>query len=274
MQKWAVVLDLFLLILPLAAQPNDSATRALRVNNLSISGVSHVSTADLNAVQDEVKSNCCQDAETEEIREYIRYVFGKRGYFKVRIDQLDVTPLDLHTVPPAVAVSVEVTEGIQYKLKSITFREEKVFSSHQLREQFVIADGDIFNAEKIRIGADNIRRLYVTKGYINFTTVLETDTDDASATASLSVYVDEGKQFRLGALLLDGVELHPGDSAKLLEAWKPMEGRVYNGSKVEEWWCLAATMLPPGSRLEQLLELRQDATSQIVNALLRFPTTR
>jgi len=105
----------------------------------------------------------------------------------MRIDQLDVTPLDLHTVPPAVAVSVEVTEGLQYKLKSITFREEKVFASDQLREQFVIADGDIFNAEKIRSGACNIRRLNATQGYINFTPVLDADTDDASATVSLSI---------------------------------------------------------------------------------------
>ena len=51
-----------------------------------------------------------------------------------------------------------------------------------------------------------------------------------------------------------------------------MQGEVYDGSKIDEWWQLAATMLPPGAQLEQLLELRQDASTRIVTALLNFPT--
>jgi hypothetical protein len=104
--------------------------------------------------------------------------------------------------------------------------------------------------------------------------VLDADTGDASVTASLSIYVDEGKQFRLGGLLLDGEEPHPGDRAKLVEAWKPMEGKTYNGSKIEQLWQLAATMLPPGSRMERLLELRPDATSHMVTALFILPTAK
>jgi hypothetical protein len=60
----------------------------------------------------------------------------------------------------------------------------------------------------------------------------------------------------------------------LQEAWKPMEGKVYDGEKLEAWWQLAATMLPPGSRMEQLLALQQDAQSHIVTATLNFPVVR
>ena len=52
----------------------------------------------------------------------------------------------------------------------------------------------------------------------------ETDADDAAATVSLSIYVYEDKQFRLGTLRLDGQEPHGGDRAKLLQTWKPMQG--------------------------------------------------
>jgi outer membrane protein assembly factor BamA len=108
------------------------------------------------------------------------------------------------------------------------------------------------------------------QGYINFAPVPETDADDGATTVSLSIYVCEGKQFRLGTLLLDRQEAHAGDRAELLETWKPMQGHVYDTSKLEQWWQLAATMLPRVARLDRLLESRHGPASGIVNALLRF----
>lgn len=270
MYKLAVVLGFLVLVLPLIAQPKAPA-QAVRIESLSISGVTHVSTAELQGVHDDIAASCCDQAETQEIRERILFAFQERGYFKAEAQRLEVTPLDRSTVPPSVAVAVEMSEGQQYKLKSIGFRSEKAFSRDQLREQFVIADGDIFNVEKIRKGLDDLRKLYACNGYLNFVPVPNTDADDDSAMVTLKIDVDEGKQFRLGGLLLDGEEPHAGDGAKLLETWKPMQGKVYDGCKIEQWWQVAATMLPPGSRMEQLLGLRQDAASGIVTGYLQFP---
>jgi len=50
-----------------------------------------------------------------------------------------------------------------------------------------------------------------------------------------------------------------------------MQGNVYDSSNLEQWYQLAATMLPRGARLERSLELRQDLASGIVDTLLRFP---
>jgi hypothetical protein len=109
------------------------------------------------------------------------------------------------------------------------------------------------------------------QGYINFARCLKTDADDAAATVSLSICVYEGKQFRLGILLLGGQEPHAGDGADSQETWKPMQGNVYDSSKLEQWWQAAATTLPCSARLERSSELRQDPASGIVNALLRLP---
>jgi len=45
-------------------------------------------------------------------------------------------------------------------LNSPAFGEEKVFPAEQLRQQFQITDGGIFNAETIRDGLDGLRKLY------------------------------------------------------------------------------------------------------------------
>jgi outer membrane protein assembly factor BamA len=273
MHKLAVVAGLLVFLRPLIAQPT-VPSRGIRIETLSISGVTQVSMPDRQSVRDEVISRCCDHAETQEIRERIVYAFQERGYYKARVQQLEVTPLDLHTVPPSVTVVVTVEDGYQYRLKSVQFSGAKAFAASQLRQQFAISDGDIFNAEKIRKGLDNLRKLYASRGYVNLTPVPNTESDDEAAAITLQIDLDEGKQFHLGGLVLDGEELHPGDGAKLLAAWKPMEGGVYDGTRVEAWWRLAATLLPPGSHMEQMLGLRQDATSSIVTGYLRFPDSK
>lgn len=255
------------------AQP-DASARAVSIHDLAITGASHASPTDLQAIHDELTRQCCVHAETQEIRERISYAFQDRGYLEAHINQLVVTPLALHTTPPAIAVSVDLSDGPQFKLESIKFNGEKAFSGDQLRLQFLISDADICNVEKIRQGLDRLRKLYATQGFINFAPVPNTETDDASATVTLTIDVDEGRQFRLGGLLLDGEEPHAGDSAKLIEAWKPMQGNVYDRRKVEQWWQLAATMLTLGYRMEQLLGLKQDAASGVVTGFFQFPNTK
>jgi len=270
MCKCAAVVCFLIVSLSLSAQPNTSA-RAVRIHNLTIGGVSHVSSVELASIEAELKQNCCGHAETQEIRERILYAFQERGYFEARMDHMEVTPVETHLAPPSLDVSASISDGQQFRLQAIQFNGNHALSSEQLRQQFRIRDGEIFNTDEIRQGLEGLRREYMSQGFINFTPVPNTDADEQSGTITLIIDVDEGKQFRLGGLLLDGEEPHAGDGAKLIEAWKPMEGRIYDDSNIEQWWQLAATMLPPGSRLEQLLELKQDPAAGIVTALLNFP---
>jgi outer membrane protein assembly factor BamA len=273
MRKCALVVCFVLCVHTLYTQPN-SPVRAVRVQELAINGLSNVPATELAAIESEIKQRCCAYAETQEIRERIVYAFQERGYYEARINRVDVTPMATNAAPPAVNVAVDVSNGRRFRLRTIQFRGNEALSTAELRQQFRIEYGEILNVDKIRQGLEGLRRVYASQGYINFTPVPNTEADEKSATVTLTIDVDEGKQFRLGGLLLDGEEPHAGDGAKLLEAWKPMEGGVYNGLRIEEWWQLAATMLPPGARLEQMLGLKQDAASVIVTGYLQFPDSR
>ena len=273
MRTCALAVGFLFLLSALSAQQN-SPSRAVHIHNLKIAGASDLPAAERAAIEGEFIGECCGHAETQEMRRRLVYAFQQRGYFKARINQMEVTPTDTYTAPPTVDISADVGPGQRFQLRAIEFRGNKTIANDRLRQQFKIVDGEIFNVEKIRQGLDDLRRLYASQGFINFTPVPNTEADDASASITLTIDVDEGKQFRLGGLLLDGEEPHAGDGAKLIEAWKPMQGRIYDGSKIEQWWQLVASMLPPGTRMEQSLELRQDAASGIVTALLNFPVTR
>ena len=155
-------------------------------------------------------------------------------------------------------------------MQPVEFTGNKALPTSELRQQFHIHDTAVFNVEKIRQGLENLRKLSASNGYLNFVPVPNTEADDTFGVVKLRIDIDEGKQFYLAGLLLDAEAPHAGDAAKLLEAWKPMQGEVYDGSKIDEWWQLAATMLPPGAQLEQLLELRQDARTRMLQHCSTF----
>jgi len=141
----------------------------------------------------------------------------------------------------------------------------------QLRQQFEIADGDVFDVEQIRKGLEQLRRLYAMRGYINFTPVPNTEPDEDRAVVTLKIDCDEGKQFHFAKPAVAGRELHPGDGERILAAWKPPEGSIYDGAQVEEFWKDIAPFLPPGWTIEQHLEIRQNAQTPTVSLVVLLP---
>ncbi len=56
-------------------------------------------------------------------------------------------------------------------------------------------DGDIFNADMVRKGLEDLRKVYGALGYINFTAVPDTTVDEEHKLITLKIDIEEGKQF-------------------------------------------------------------------------------
>lgn len=67
-----------------------------------------------------------------------------------------------------------------------------MFPAGELRPQFPIAAGEIFNTAKIRQGLDALRKTYASNGYVDFTPVPVTIVDDKDRTVSLQIDLQEG----------------------------------------------------------------------------------
>ena len=92
------------------------------------------------------------DAVMDEGLERVRAGWQDLGYFKVQVTG-DTRTLTSSPTTQRIALSVHVDGGSQYKLSSITFKNNKVISSADiLRGFFPIADGEIFSREKIASG--------------------------------------------------------------------------------------------------------------------------
>jgi outer membrane protein insertion porin family len=111
----------------------------------------------------------------------------------------------IHSKGKAVDITMPIEEGDRYTLASISFKNNKAISNQTaLRGLFPIKDGDIFSREKIAKGLDNLRDAYGDYGYINFTSVPDTEFDEQKKTVTLTIDVDEGKQFHVRRIEFQG----------------------------------------------------------------------
>jgi outer membrane protein assembly factor BamA len=240
----------------LLAQAPGNNLGPITVREVEVEAGSSVSSEHLQAITKAIENQTYLPSPHEEIVERARFTLQRYGYFKADVSLSDMRPVNPDQT--AIAVTLAIREGQLFRLKQIAFAGNQAILESGLRNQFAIANGELFDVEKIRVGLEGIRRLYVSHGYINFAPVPNTDANDETRLVTLNIDCDEGKQFRFGKLEVLGQELHPGDRDRFLIAWKPFEGGVYNGEEVEQFWKDMAPLLPPNWRLEQHLRIRQD----------------
>ena len=199
----------------------------ISIAGVSFSGALQMPVGDQEEIAESVKREShgnSVERVTNEALEKVRAGWQDRGYFKVLVSGQART---LTNTPgnQRIALFVNVDEGPQYRLGGITFKNNRAISNAKaLRRLFPIEDGDVFSREKIVKGLWNLRYAYLELGYLNFTGVPDTLFDDEGGAISLTIDVDEGKQFYVRSIDVRG----PDDSARqeMLKAF-PV-GKAYN----------------------------------------------
>jgi outer membrane protein assembly factor BamA len=208
------------------------------------------------------------DDELQEMLERVRQVYQHRGYFKVLIEDPQLTITRKNGSPQVIDVMISVQEGRQYRFKDISFTGGTVFPEAAMRRQFPIESGDIFNTEKIRVGLDRLHGLYGAEGYINFTPVPDTVVDDDNGLISLKIDMDEGQEFRYGKLIISGEESRPGAKEELLKAWRAYQGTVYDPEALKDF--LRDIHARPNVRPEDIFETSKDERSGVIDVHLNL----
>ena len=121
------------------------------------------------------------------------------------------------------AVTFDIHAGPRYRLGLITFKGTHVISDQKaLRALFPIKDSDIFNRQKVVKGLDNLKSVYGSQGYINFTSIPQPSFDEQKKAVSFEIDIDEGKQFLVSTIDILGADVQVLNDLRL----KP--GEVYN----------------------------------------------
>lgn len=149
----------------------------------------------------------------QEDLERVRELYQEFGYFRVIVHPAESRyrdtepwfPLDLmpwfFKPGKAVDLRVRVEENMRYRMgtlevKSATGKDDDLFFHPAfLKAAFPLREGDVFNVTAIREGLENYRKIYSEYGYINMTTVPETDIDDDTRIINMTLEFEPNKQF-------------------------------------------------------------------------------
>ena len=125
-------------------------------------------------------------------------------------------------------ITFDIDAGSQYRVGNIAFKNNHAISNAKaLRDVFPIKDGDICARNKIAKGLENLREAYSELGYLNFTSIPDTQFDDEKKLIFLDIDIDEGKQFYVRHIEFKGNTTTPDEVIRRELAIE--EGQVYNG---------------------------------------------
>jgi outer membrane protein assembly factor BamA len=173
-----------------------------------------------------------------------------------------------------VIITVQVKKGLRYRLGEVQFRESDsafdptaplAFPREELRKQIQLQDGDIFDVSKIRESLDALKRLYGSRGYIDFVAAPATKVDDKARSIALTMELQEGKQFHVGRVEIFG--LPPNATHELKMALKP--GDVFNRTLADELVDKIMPLLPEGAA-RRVLGMRRDEKRGTVDLTIDF----
>jgi outer membrane protein insertion porin family len=142
-------------------------------------------------------------------KEHIRVAYLNAGYFKAKVGDETVKivrrggsgfrlPLVMMQMPRIDAdITLHVEEGPQYRLRNVFFQGITLFKTPDalMRPLFKMGPGDVFSADKLKKGMEEMRKLYGMYGFIDFNPDPNPDFIPDTNQVDLTITADEGRQF-------------------------------------------------------------------------------
>jgi len=234
----------------------------IRILDVRFEGVTKLTLSEQNEIASKMMDIVEDDHKTwlEEMQERVQESWWHRGFFQVHVrgesQELSSSP-DMR----GVALTFHVEEGQQYRLAEMTFKNMKQFSSAQLRTLFPINDGEILDTQKIAEGLEAMRRTYGELGFINFTAVPETVTDDENAKVYLTLDAEEGKQFHFSEIKVIGPDQN--FVQHVIREYGLGPGEIFDNRKVLEF--AKRLNLDPEEDIERSIDEHNASVCLLVN---------
>jgi hypothetical protein len=183
----------------------------------------------------------------------------------------DVRPEGAAGVANGADVAVTIEAGNQYKMGEITFKGTTQFKKEQLRSQFPILAGSVFNGSSVSAGLEKLKALYEAQGFADVGAVPAMAVNEEKHVIDVSVEVEEGLPYLFGQLTLGGAEPVAGESKALQVAWKEVEGKRYNPDLLKKWLAANGPKSAKGApALHPRAEGIADTQAHLMNVRLIF----
>jgi outer membrane protein assembly factor BamA len=202
----------------------------------------------------------------------------QRGYLKASFGTAEARVV---TQPPAqsgapasddveVDAIVPVTPGKQYAVSDVTLKGNSAVSNEEAVHLFHLPVGKPADGVRVTLDAENLVKLYHSRGYMTAQVNPEARIDEDKSTVSYNLKIDERALYKMGELEIVGVDSQSKD--RLREAWKLREGEPYNGDYKMSFLDGVRTLLPSGLHFTVQVSEDLDAKSKSVDVTIHFKT--
>jgi outer membrane protein insertion porin family len=174
-------------------------------------------------------------------------------------DQETVTTVD---------VALQITPGIQYKLKGWSWSGNKNIPTNELQALLHARTGKPASTVQLEDDLRAVQELYGSRGYVTASIKADAQYDDGAAMVDYLLLVTEGSVFHMGELEFRGID--NALTARLREAWKIRPGDVYDATYLKGFLVQARKLLPANMDWEVAPHVTAMARDKTVDVDLQY----
>ncbi len=143
----------------------------------------------------------------DDLQEIIRH-YRNYGYLRAAVTKVDYSSTSGNTGPCDLNMLIHIYEGPRYRVRHVSFKGNKVYTSEQLEPGMSMLDGDIYSLQKVSDDTTMIRRYYGAKGYADADVrpdINEVGVEkDGTRTVDICYDITEGGSYRVGRVNVRG----------------------------------------------------------------------
>lgn len=155
----------------------------------------------------------------------IRMLYAQQGYVRVNVADpvLETKPHPIHLTFPLMRpspwgvpipfatrplkryyITIKIDEGKQYRLGDLRLSGNKAFDDAKIKSVLGVNPGDVFDEIKLRDNFQQLKKLYGSKGFVNFTAVPLQTFDEPHQLVNLGINIEEDKPYYVDRITFSG----------------------------------------------------------------------
>jgi outer membrane protein assembly factor BamA len=184
-----------------ASQTPAAVTPKVKIQKINIQGNHGLTTAQIKGAMKLIKEGSSSsvqkdtDLKLQDDVTRIRMLYSEHGYPRINISDpiVEVKKVEVgRTLENQYVITIKIEENAQYRLSEVKVAGNKQFTADEIRRVIGMIPGQVYNETMLRNGFDKLKKMYASRGFINFFADPVFDFDETKKVISLTIDIQEG----------------------------------------------------------------------------------